>query len=277
MNIAITGGSGRIGQAVVAQALANGHQVVSIDQRRSPRTHDHLRVIEADIANYGDFEAAIRGCDALIHLAAIPSPVGHAEHVVHHTNVVGSYNALCAAVAVGIRRVCQASSVNATGAAYSRWPSYDYFPVDEQHSTYNEDAYSLSKWICEQQADSIARRHSAIAIASLRFHWVVPDRATAEAGEQRFGDALAKHLWGYTLIDSAVQAVLNSLQADFVGHEVFQIVEPDTMMSIPSPELALRFFPEVPIRGTLTGDQGFFDCSKARRMLGMPFHDLKQQ
>jgi len=60
---------------------------------------------------------------------------------VHHNNVVSSYNVLSAAAQLGINRVAQASSVNATGAVYSRWPQYDYFPVDEHHPTYNEDAY----------------------------------------------------------------------------------------------------------------------------------------
>jgi nucleoside-diphosphate-sugar epimerase len=268
MKIAITGGSGRIGRAAVAAALAAGHQVVSIDHQPASQQHQNLSTIHADIGSYTDLLSALRGCDALIHLAAIPSPVGHPEHVVHQTNVLGSYHALLAAAELGIRRVCQASSINAIGAAYSRAPKFDYFPVDELHPTYNEDAYSLSKWICEQQADSITRRHAGMAVASMRFHWVVPDRATATAGEARLGDYLAKHLWGYTLLPNAVQACLRSLQADFSGHEVFQIIEPDTMMSIPSQQLATQFFPDVPMRWALEGHAGFFDCRKMDRILG---------
>jgi nucleoside-diphosphate-sugar epimerase len=269
MKIAITGGSGRIGRAMVAEALATGHHVVSIDQQPASQQHECLTHICADIGVYSDLLSALRGCDALIHLAAIPSPTGYAEHVVHHTNVVGSYNALLAAAELGIRRVCQASSVNAIGAAYSRDPQFDYFPIDELHPTYNEDAYSLSKWICEQQADSIVRRHAGMAIASMRFHWVVPDRATAQAGEARLGDYLAKHLWGYTLLPTAVRACLRSLAAAFSGHEVFQIIEADTMMSIPSPQLAEQFFPNVPLRRAIEGHTGFFDCAKAAHILGV--------
>src|SRR5580765_2907292 len=91
--------------------------------------------------------------------ALIPSPRGFPDHVVHNNNVVSSSNALSAAARLGIRRVCQASSINATGASYSRWPRYDYFPLDELHPTYNEDAYSLSKWMCAEQGDSFARLH----------------------------------------------------------------------------------------------------------------------
>lgn len=269
MQIAITGGSGRIGQAVVTRALADQHRVVCIDQRAPTTIHHNLTFIQADIGNYVELEAALLGCDALVHLAAIPSPHGIAEHIVHNTNVVGSYNALAAAAALGIKRICQASSINATGAAYSRWPRFDYFPLDEQHATYNEDAYSLSKWICEQQADSIVRRHSGMVISSMRFHWIVPDRATAEAGEERLGSLLAKHLWGYTLLSTAANAILRSLVADIQGHQVFQIVEPQTMMSARSSELAQQYFPEVPFRRMLHDQQGFFDCSKAGTLLGI--------
>jgi nucleoside-diphosphate-sugar epimerase len=174
--------------------------------------------VQADITQYADVEQALRGCDALVHLAAIPSPWGHPDHVVHNSNVVGSYNALSAAAHLSIDRVCQASSINATGAAYSRSPRYDYFPLDEQHPTCNEDAYSLSKWICEQQGDSFARRYETMTIASLRFHWVVPDRATAAQYSQRIGDTLSKHLWGYTRLDATARACLLSLTADCRGH-----------------------------------------------------------
>jgi UDP-glucose 4-epimerase len=276
MRIAITGGSGRIGRAVVGMALEQGHSVVSID--RVPPAGEAARLdvafVQADIADYGEFERAMRGCDALIHLAAIPSPGRHPDHVVHNNNVVGSYNALRAAAELGISRVCQASSINATGAAYSRWPRYDYFPLDEQHPTYNEDPYSLSKWICEQQGDSFARRYEAMTIASMRFHWVVPDRHTATQYGKNMGDALAKHLWAYTLLDAAARACLLSLRPKFTGHEAFYIVAPDTMMEAPSLELARQLFPDVPIRGDLSGQRSFFSSEKAERLLGWK-HDVE--
>src|SRR6185503_10789930 len=213
MKIAVTGGSGRIGKTIVEMALAQGNNVVSID-RVSPgdnAAQSNITYIQADITNYAAFENALRGCDALVHMAAIPAPGSHPDHVVHNNNVVGSYNALRATVEVGIQRVCQASSVNATGLAYSRWPRFDYFPLDEEHPTYNEDPYSLSKWICEEQGNSFARRYENIVIASMRFHWVVRERpvATQAIGYSQ-GDAGTKNLWGYTRFDSAAWACLLS-------------------------------------------------------------------
>jgi len=271
MKIAVTGGIGSVGKAIVDMALAQGHSIVCIDRvvpgddGRKP----DVTYIQADITDYAAMENAIRSCDALVHMAAIPAPGRHPDHEVHNNNVVGSYNALRAAVGVGITRVCQASSVNATGLAYSRWPRFDYFPLDEEHPTYNEDPYSLSKWICEEQGNSFARRYEQMIIASMRFHWVVPERATAvRAKGYSQTEAAAKNLWAYTLHESAARACLLSLTADFKGHEVFYIAAPDTISGMPSLELKQKFFPDVPVRGDLSGQKSFFNSSKAERLLG---------
>ncbi len=271
MKIAVTGGLGSVGKAIIDMALVQGHSVVSIDRvtQSSDVNRPDATYIQADIVDYAAMENAFRGCEALIHMAAIPAPGQFPDHIVHNNNVVGSYNALRAAVEVGIHRVCQASSVNAAGLAYSRWPKFDYFPLDEEHPTYNEDPYSLSKWICEQQGDSFARRYEEMTIASMRFHWVVPDRAIAvQAKGYSQTNAASKNLWGYTRHEAAARACLLSITADFKGHEVFYIVGPDTVSEIPSLELKQKYFPDVLVRGDLSGHNSFFNSSKAERLLG---------
>jgi UDP-glucose 4-epimerase len=271
MKIAVTGGVGSVGKAIVEMASEQGHDVVCID-RVLPKDETRragVTYLTAEIADYDVMVNSIRGCDALIHMAAIPAPGRHPDHVVHNNNVVTSYNALRAAVEVGIERVCQASSVNATGLAYSRWPKFDYFPLDELHPTYNEDPYSLSKWICEEQGNSFARRYENMVISSMRFHWVVPSRETAiQAKGYSQTEAAAKNLWAYTLHSAAASACLLALTADFKGHEVFYIAAPDTITEIPSLELKKKFFPDVSVRGDLSGFKSFFDSSKAERLLG---------
>ena len=271
MKIAVTGGSGRVGRGVVELALAQGHQVVNIDRVSPAGVTDqpNLTHIQADITDYDALVNAFRGCDAVIHLAAIPAPGHLPDHVVHNNNVTGSYNALRAAVEVGVQRICQASSVNATGLAYSRWPRFDYFPLNEQHPTYCEDPYALSKWICEEQASSFARRYESLTIASLRFHGVTPQRPSlAQIAAYRNPDTVIKNLWAYTSLAAAARACLLSLTANFTGHEVFYIVAPDTIMDTPSLELQQKHFPGVPLRGDLSGHNSFFDSSKAGRLLG---------
>jgi UDP-glucose 4-epimerase len=277
MRIAVTGGNGDLGRALVPYLLEQGHEVVSIDLSLPAdglaAARGALRRLVADVTDFGQLVGCLRGCDALIHLAAIRSPVHHPDHQVYAVNSVGSYNALDAAAVVGIERICLASSINATGAAFSRQPRYDYFPLDEQHPTYSEDPYSLSKWVLEEQADAFARRYETLHIASLRFHWILPDEARARAVSAG-SPFVWRHLWAYTASAAASRACLLAVGAEFRGHERFYIVAPRTVVDEPSVELARRHFPETPIRGELSGNAGFFSCTKAERMLGWRHDDL---
>jgi nucleoside-diphosphate-sugar epimerase len=275
MKIAITGSSGGVGRAIIREAKKQGHELVCIDRVAAPETEETagLHFIQADMGEYDKLVAAFAGCDAVIHMAAIPSPGQHPDHVVHNNNVVGSYNALQAAVDNGIMRICQASSVNAIGHSYSRNPRYDYFPIDEEHANYSEEPYSLSKWICEAQGDMFARRWDEISIASMRFHWVVPERELAARNFTIDAPHPGRHLFAYTRFDAAARACLLSVEGKFKGHEVFYIVAPDTTADVPSRELAERFFPDVEIRGEFSGHSSFFNSTKAERILGWK-HDL---
>ena len=268
MKIALTGSSGRVAKGIIARARQQGHDLVLIDRLDPPEDADSAyRFVRAEAGDFHAMVAAFAGCDAVIHMAAIPIPGTLPDHVVHNNNVVGSYNALRAAAENGIRRVCQASSVNAVGHAFSRVPRYDYFPIDEQHANYSEDPYSLSKWICEEQGIAFARRYEGMAIASMRFHHVVPDLDSA-IGVYGNNPEVAKHLWAWTALDAAADACLLSLTAPFTGHEAFYIVAPQTISTTPSQALARQHFPNVPVTGDLTGHASFFSSKKAERMLG---------
>lgn len=266
MKIAVTGAAGWVGRAVVDLARTEGHDVVAIDR---DVTEDGDSVI-LDLADYESVVNALVGCDALIHLAAINGPGRDPDHIVHDNNVVSSYHALRGAVEAGISRICQASSINAIGGRFSRSPRYDYFPLDEQHRSYAEDPYSLSKWICEQQGDAIARAFDGVAIASLRIHGVVAHRDDTAGWPD---DVVRRQLWGYTSRDATARALLLGVTAPFSGHEAFYIVAPDTMIDTPSDELHRTHYPAVPLRRSLPGNSGFFDCSKANRLLGWSHDD----
>jgi len=268
MRIAVTGGNGDMGRSLIPYLLEQNHTVVSID-RALPT--DRMRGVDfliADTRDFGQFVASIRGCDALVHLAAIRAPGNHPDSVVYADNTVSSYNALSAASTLGIKRVCLASSINAIGGAFSRSPRYDYFPLDEQHPTYTEDPYSLSKWVLEQQGDAFARRFEWMTVASLRFHWLLDDRSRAIQNTSRMGPVAIRHLWAYTLLSEACRACLLSITADFAGHEVFYITAPHTASTKPSLELAQEYYPDTEIRGDFSNHISFFNCSKAGHLLG---------
>jgi len=275
MRIAVTGGSGELGRSLVPYLVEQGHAVVSIDRllpAASP-ARPAAEYVVADVGNFGELVASIRGCDALIHLAAHRSPLDHPDPVVYVENTAGSYHALSAAATLGIKRVCLASSVNAIGGAFSRSPRYDYFPLDERHATYAEDPYSLSKWVLEQQADAFARRYEWMSIASLRFHMLVDDFERASQVSARIGPIAIRHLWAYTSLREASRACLLSLSAAFSGHEAFYIVASRTAAAEPSLELARRHYPQTQMRGDLSEHSSFFNCAKAERLLGWRHED----
>lgn len=271
MRIAITGARGSLGRVVTAAAVARGHPVVAID--RPGTAYDDARAgavthVDADVTSYDELMAAVTGCDALVHLAAYTNPYGRPDHEIHNNNVVGSYNALSCATQLGIERVCVASSVNATGLAFSGRPRFDYFPIDEEHASYAEDPYSLSKWEAEAQAAGVARRNGGMPIASLRLHGLSADGPTAQRKVRECPEAGRRDLWGYTTFDAAARACLSSLTADFTGHEVFYVVAPETSADVPTLQLHREHHPGVPIVGDLSGRRSFFDSSKAEKVLG---------
>jgi nucleoside-diphosphate-sugar epimerase len=270
MRLTITGGSGQVGTAISAAMLNRGHEVVVLD-RRPPTVRISNAVIyrSVDFTNFAAVSTELRDCEAVIHLAGIPNPRESDEVAVHDNNVVSSYHVLAAAAQIGIRRVVQASSINAIGATWSRSPRFDYFPIDERHPTYNEDGYSLSKWIAEAQAASLTRRYVGLSVASLRFHAFVPNRQAAIDWSIKEGeDWTARGLWGYTTTTMLADACLLASEADFTGHESFFIVASDTVADVTSAELHKRWYPEVPTLRPLIGREGFYNCDHASRVLG---------
>ena len=290
MKIAVTGGSGRIGRVLARLLVEQQHEVVSIDRvtEREDATYlgdqiggaSHLtQFVTNDLMDTERLKELFEGCEGVVHLAAIPTVRDQRPAQVYINNTNSSYNVLLACAELGIQKVCLASSINAIGGAYSRKGRYDYFPVDEQHPTYNEDAYSLSKWVLEAQADSFARRYEDMTISSLRFHGMIPSGpgrvVRSMPSNPQWVEAISRDLWAYTNIVSGAQACVMALQAEFKGHEAFFITAPTTAVEIPSLELAQVYYPNVPVVGDLSGYTSFYSAKKAERLLGWRHEDLK--
>ncbi|TCD64920.1 hypothetical protein EIP91_003456 [Steccherinum ochraceum] len=274
MKLAVTGCNGSVGRRVVIAALTRGWTVVGIDHREVEEdlefaTDPNFSFLEIDLRDYTKALDALRGADAVVQLAAVRTPEDYVV-VAHNTNVVISWNILRAAAELGIRRVAQASSVNVVTLVWSQGPILDYFPLDEDHPCRPDEPYGLSKVICELQADTIVRRYPFMRVASLRLSWSLTNE---------FKDSLSQDpakrkddLWGWVNEDSGAEAFLLALDDSdkWSGHEAFFITAEDTVLKVGSTELKEKFWPDVPMKEgkTLDGRQGFFDCSKAGRLLG---------
>lgn len=173
MKVLITGGNGVVGKAVVERLAARGWDLLVIG-----RTKDVVipgATYEAcDITHYEDLRAKVRGCDTIVHLAAIPNPMKTPGPDLFHINVMGTYNIYEAAAAEGITHLVQASSINSFGCF---WGNVDidpqYLPVDEAHPTYTTDPYSFSKNVIESIGDYYWRRKGISSLA-LRLPGVWP-------------------------------------------------------------------------------------------------------
>jgi len=155
---------------------------------------------------------------------------------------------------------------------YSQGPKFKYFPIDEDHPCEPDEPYGLSKQIAEMQADTIVRRFPTLRIASLRIHWSVPDRAKVVALRAGNPSRARNDLWGYVQEDSAAEAFLLAVAGEngkWSGHERFFIAAPDTTYEGDIAELRKQFWGDVPLREgkDISGRMGFFDCSKAERLL----------
>ncbi|KZT50584.1 NAD(P)-binding protein [Calocera cornea HHB12733] len=267
LRIAVTGARGLVGQELTAYLKKQGHHVIEINrtpQKEKGDGRSEQRTAEA--TDYNAVKEAFRGADAVIHLAAVPDPLERGDYVVHNVNVQSGYNALHAAGALGIKRFVFASSINAHGLAYSQGKiQFSSFPLNETMSPCPSDPYALSKAIVEIQCDSFARIYPQMRIVSLR----CTELSLLKELPPREEEEDARWLWSWVNPTAASRAFLLAITAgDFVGHEVFYIVAPITDRKEPTGELINRWWPSVPIKGDMSGNRGFFDCSKAKRMLG---------
>ena len=167
MKILVTGGTGSVGRALVNRLSRQGHAVLVIG--RSPGVDVPGADYEVcDVSDYDRLARLMHGCDAVIHLAAIPWPGAASGREVFRVNAAATFTLYEAAAANGIHRVVTASSINALGYHFGRklFP-IKYLPVDEGHPWFATDAYSFAKQVMEQTAEYFWHREG-ISGASIR-------------------------------------------------------------------------------------------------------------
>lgn len=272
--IAVTGGSGKAGRVVVRDLLEHGHEVLNIDRVPSPESYSPdtpAPYLSADVTDFGQTLEALSGgerlpgIEAVVHLAAIPSPVHSTPDQVFRTNVTSTHTVFAAAARLGLRRVVWASSETALGLPFDRPP--DYAPVDEDH-TYPETSYALSKMLGEEMARQF-HRWSGIPFLGLRFSNVMV-REDYQRFPSFWEDPQLRrwNLWGYVDESHVAQSVRLALEADIDGAETFVIAAADTVMRQPSRELMAEVFPGVPVAEHVSGNDTLLCIDKARRLLG---------
>jgi UDP-glucose 4-epimerase len=156
VTIIVTGGAGFIGSHTVERLLAEGHNVIVIDNYYSgnssnlPNSDGRLFILEKDVSNTShikELAASLRDgeVEAIIHLAAIINIVEVNENPQRalDVNVKGTLNMLELARKTGARKMVLASSTAVHGEPV-------YLPVDEKHPLNPINLYGETKLFSER-------------------------------------------------------------------------------------------------------------------------------
>jgi nucleoside-diphosphate-sugar epimerase len=270
--IAVTGASGKAGRAAVRDLVEHGHDVIAIDLL--PSSDPGVRILQADLTDYGQAIDALDGVESVVHLANIPADRLRPPVETFNANVTMNFNVFYAATRLELQRVVWASSETTLGLPFDAPPRY--LPIDEDHYPYPSTTYALSKVASETIAAHIAG-WSAIPFVALRFSNILDVTDYAGFPEHFDDPALRKwNLWSYIDLRDAAAACRLALEASVEGAESFVIAAPDTVMTTPTAGLVSRFFPGVEVRREPSEFGSLMSGERARRLLGFePRHSWR--
>ena len=158
--ILVTGADGFIGSHLVESLIRAGYEVRAFVMYNSFNSWGWLDQCEADVK--GRFEVfsgdirdphgvrnAMKGCDAVLHLAAlIAIPYSyHSPDTYVDTNMKGTLNILQAVRELGVEKVIHTSTSEVYGTA-------KFVPITEEHPLQGQSPYSASKIGADQLAYS---------------------------------------------------------------------------------------------------------------------------
>jgi len=166
--VAVTGGGGFIGHALLVDQAARGHRVRSLDVRHpAPLPEGIAAVVERTDGSILDAAALARtfaGARTVFHLASAHLEVRQGEAYYRSVNVDGTRCVIEAAAAAGVARIVHVSTVGVYGLMHGR-------PFDENSPTAPTIAYERTKLEAEGVARSGAARHG-IELVVVRPSWV---------------------------------------------------------------------------------------------------------
>ncbi len=243
----VTGGAGFIGSHLVDALIDRGlGEVVVLDSFRRGRReflarHDGnpaLSVIEGDIRDVAALEAACRGSDLVVHLAARSNVMGSEADAQDacETNVVGTLNLLDAALKAGVRNVVFSSSRE----VYGDPPS---LPVREDAPLAAKNLYGASKAAGETYCGVFRQRGLDVRVLRLSNVYgprdterVIPLWLERSAGGRALEVFGGRQVLDLIWIDFVVEALIRTAQ----GPPLAQPVNVGSGRGVPILELAQR-------------------------------------
>ena len=274
MRILVTGARGKVGAATVDALRRAGHRVTAAD--RTPPAFEGpaaggVRYLEADLTDAGSAHALVRGHDAVVHAAAIPTgppPAARRLRQQPHGDVQRRRGRGAP------RRGPSRARVERDGPGFffpERPFLADYAPVDEEHRVRPQDPYALSKRFGEELMDALVARSDVRAL-SIRPSWVQwegnVERNLGPVVRSRGADPSVS-FWSWIDADDLAEALRLAAESDLPGHEVLYIASPDNATGLPLHDLVRRHHGDaVALRAVDRPDASGISTAKARRLLG---------
>lgn len=179
--VAVTGGAGFIGSAVVRKLLAQQRRVRCIVEPGGNTANlEGLPVerVTCDITDAGGMKKALDGCESFFHLAALYKTWLPDEEIIHRVNVEGTVTTLLAAQAAKVKRIVYTSSIAAIGIVdgglADETTKFNLFDV--------ANPYILTKWQSERIALRFAEAGLPIVVVNPAFPFGPRDVAPTPTG-----------------------------------------------------------------------------------------------
>lgn len=141
MKIVLTGAAGNLGQQLRKPLADRADALISTDIQEIKDLHKNETFIKADLADFKEIEAVIKGADIVVHFGAIVDEAPF--ETLLGPNFIGAYNVWEAAYKHGAKRVIYASSIHAVGL----YPKTEYVGTDVAHRP--DTFYGLAKCFTE--------------------------------------------------------------------------------------------------------------------------------
>ncbi|MCQ1945895.1 NAD-dependent epimerase/dehydratase family protein [Arthrobacter sp. zg-Y1116] len=234
MRVAVIGATGNVGTAILrrlaeARSERGDLEVVGIARRIPDTSLPPYNNVEwhsidvGDAANVDKLTEALRGSDAVIHLAWLIQP-NRDEAELHRVNVKGTENALAAAAAAGVRQFVCASSVGAYSPAPKDRLTDESWPARGIASSH----YSRHKGEQEALLDRFELEYPEIAVARLRQGLVFSSDAGSEIGVYFVGRVIPKFILNklrLPLIPLPSEFVFQAVHADDMADAYWRVVD----------------------------------------------------
>jgi nucleoside-diphosphate-sugar epimerase len=189
--VAVTGGSGNVGTALLRRLNRSGAAEVRALSRRQPpdvAPYDEVRWFAADLGEAASEHVLtefLDGADAVVHLAWALQPGRHPE-ALRRVNVEGTRRVVRAAVAAGVEHVVHMSSLGAYAPGASNTQVTEDWPTTGIPSS----QYSRDKAEAERAVRELLGRHPEVVGTVVRPTLVLQPEAASEIGRYFLGPVL---------------------------------------------------------------------------------------